>query len=171
MYRGCRPPSPARCCWWGRRCSAGLCCSLGLGARSAANQRDNGSKKWAQLEWPRPRAVAHHVPGKLLLPPAALLLQLLVGPQVLVSIQHVTQIVRAQQAGEEAAVGWTGEVTLEVEQELMRRVFLSETPLPHLILPTLYLYHQVSGWISGQFGELCRQLSEGGTTRRINHPT
>lgn len=37
--------------------------------------------------------------------------------------------------------------------------------------PTPYLYHQVSGWISGQLGKLGGQLSEGGTTGRIDHPT
>lgn len=132
----------------------------------------NGSQTWVWPEWAEPQPHAYRMPGKSLLPPAALLLQLLVGPQVLVGIQHVAQIIRAQQAREEAAVGWTGKVTLGVEQELRRRVFVSK--IHRLIPPTPYtphLYHKVSGWISGQLGELCGQLSEGGATCRINHPT
>lgn len=55
---------------------------------------------------------------------------------------------------------------------------LSEPSPPHSLTcyppthtPHPYLYHQVSGRISGQLGKLCGQLSEGGTTGWIDHPT
>lgn len=101
--------------------------------------RGNRGEEWAwpARAWNQAAAVAHHVPGMrlLLLLAAALLLQLFVRPQVFFSVQHVAQIIRAQQAGEEAAVGWTGEITLQVGQELRRLVFLSESSPPHLISP------------------------------------